>query len=305
MRWQLKINLRQIEAFRLVFQTGSMTTAANLMFVTQPAISRLIKDLEATTEFTLFKRTGTGLLATQDAVLFYNEVEKSFIGLSHIVSAAQTIRSKREQVIHVATTGAFAYQCIPHALTQFRECWPNVRVKLTVTRSSEIMEFVATQQCDIGLTVTPPSQAGIEFEDLPSFPVVCVLPIGHSLSRKEIIKPADLVREPLFLSPLGSLLQQRVARAFVDAGVPMNVVGEFTLGSAICVMVAQGSGVSILDALSASGTGHEKVVTRRFDPAMEFEPKLIFPAGISHSQPMKTFIKEIKARLKAIRSSIE
>ncbi|OYR17575.1 LysR substrate-binding domain-containing protein [Brucella thiophenivorans] len=301
----MKINLRQIEAFRLVFQTGSMTTAANLMFVTQPAISRLIKDLEATTEFTLFKRTGTGLFATQDAVLFYNEVEKSFIGLSHIVSAARTIRAKREQVIHVATTGAFAYQCIPYALTKFRERWPNVRVKLTVTRSSEIMEFVATQQCDIGLTVTPPSPAGIEFEALPSFPVVCVLPIGHFLSRKEIIEPADLVSEPLFLSPLGSLLQQRVARAFVDAGVPMQVVGEFTLGSAICEMVAQGSGVSILDALSASGTGHEKVLTRRFDPAMEFEPKLIFPAGISHSQPMSTLIKEIKARLKAVRSSIE
>lgn len=301
----MRINLRQVEAFRLVFQTGSMTTAAKLMMITQPAISRLIKDLETNTGFTLFKRTGTGLSATQDALLFYNEVEKSFLGLNHIANAARTIREKREQVIHVATTGAFAYQCIPYALNRFRDRWPNVRVKLTVTRSSEILEFVATQQCDIGLTAIPPNPPGIAFENLPSFPVVCILPVSHSLSRKEVIEPIDLEKEPLFISPLSTLLQQKVAQAFAEAGVPMNVMGEFSLGVAICAMVAQGNAVSILDALSARGTGHERVVTRRFRPAIEFEPKLIYPAGISHSKPTADFIRAIKARLEEVRVNIE
>jgi len=300
----LKINMRQIEAFRFVFQTGSMTTAAKLMSVTQPAISRLIRDLEATTELSLFKRTGTGLSATEDAVLFYNEVERSFLGLNHVANAVLAIREKREKLIHVATTGAFAYQCIPHALTQFRARWPNVRTKLTVTRSSEILELVATRQCDIGVTAIPPNPPGIEFEDLPYFSVVCILPCDHRLAQSDVVRPADLAGEPLFTPPEKSLLQQEISRTFERAGVPMTVMGEFSLGSAICEMVAQGKAVSVLDALSARGTGYEKVATKRFRPEIDFEPKLLFPAGIPRSKPMMAFAKAIRSRLEDIRDTL-
>lgn len=299
----MKINLRQIEAFRLVFQTGSMTTAAKLMSVTQPAISRLIRDLEAHTQLSLFTRTGTGLASTQDAVLFYNEVERSFLGLQHVANAALAIRENREKLIHIATTGAFAYQCIPKALTFFRGRWPLVSIKLTVTRSSEILELVATRQCDMGVTVIPPNPPGIEHEPLPHFPVVCILPVGHRLAKKQVVTPDDLAGEALFIPPRKSLLQQEVARAFEAAGVPMNVMGEFSLGSAICEMVAQGSAVSVLDALSAKGAGYENVIVRPFEPAMEFRPKLIFPAGVPRSKPLTVFAKAIESRLAELRTS--
>src|SRR6218665_1736823 len=111
-----RLNLRQIEAFRLVFQTGSMTTAARLMSITQPAVSRLIRDLEETTELSLFKRSGSGISATPDAISFFSEVERSFLGMQQLEQAASAIRQQREKIIHIATTGAFAYQCLPHAL---------------------------------------------------------------------------------------------------------------------------------------------------------------------------------------------
>ena len=74
----MRLNLRQVEAFQAVFQTNSMTAAADLMGVTQPAISRLIRDLEAEIELRLFERSRGGLLATPEAVALYQ------IGRAHV-----------------------------------------------------------------------------------------------------------------------------------------------------------------------------------------------------------------------------
>ncbi|MGI6856109.1 LysR family transcriptional regulator [Mesorhizobium sp. 1B3] len=296
----MKINLRQIEAFRLVFQTGSMTTAARLMSITQPAVSRLIRDLEETTELALFKRSGSGISASPDAISFFNEVERSFLGLQHLEQTATAIRQQREKFIHVAATGAFAYQCLPHALMKMREKYPGVRTKLTVTRSSEILDMVSTRRCDLGITATPPNPAGIDFEDLPTFPIVCVLPRGHRLSTRSSLSPRDMAGESIFCPPENTRLHQEIARSFELAGAPFNIAGECTLGISICEIVALGAGISILDSLSARGTGHEKVVTRPFEPRLEWEPKLLYPAGSPRSKPLTTLTRAIHSRLDEI-----
>ncbi|HAD86250.1 MAG TPA: transcriptional regulator, partial [Rhodospirillaceae bacterium] len=77
----MRLNLRQVEAFRAVFQTGSMTAAGELMGGSQPAVSRLIRDLEAETGLPLFERAGGRVIATPDAVALIREVERSFHGL--------------------------------------------------------------------------------------------------------------------------------------------------------------------------------------------------------------------------------
>jgi DNA-binding transcriptional LysR family regulator len=295
-----RLNLRQIEAFRLVFQTGSMTTAARLMSITQPAVSRLIRDLEATTELSLFKRSGSGISATSDAMSFFSEVERSFLGMQQLEQAALAIRQKREKVIHIAATGAFAYQCLPQALMKMREKFPGVRVNLTVTRSAEILELVSTRRCDLGITAIPPNPAGIDFEDLPKFPVVCVLPEGHRLRDRATLAPQDLEGEAIFCPPHSARLHQEIARSFELVGVQLNIAGECTLGISICEIVALGAGISILDALSARGTGHEKIVTRPFEPRLEWEPKLLYPAGSPRSKPLTVLTRAIHSRLEEI-----
>ena len=70
----MRLNLRQVEAFRAVFQTGSMTAAGELMGISQPAVSRLIRDLEAETGLPLFERAGGRVIATPDAVALIREV---------------------------------------------------------------------------------------------------------------------------------------------------------------------------------------------------------------------------------------
>src|ERR1700738_3691425 len=80
-RHMARINSRQVEAFRAMMLTGSVTEAAKLMAVTQPAVSRLLRDFQALLKMELFERRGRGLVPTASATALYMEVERSFVGL--------------------------------------------------------------------------------------------------------------------------------------------------------------------------------------------------------------------------------
>ncbi|MGV0878912.1 LysR family transcriptional regulator [Martelella sp. FLE1502] len=299
----MKLNPRQIEAFRLVFQTGNMTTAAQMMAITQPAVSRLIRDLEATLELEFFTRTGAGISATADAINFFGEVERSFVGLQQLEHAAQAIRQKREGLLHVAVTGAFGVLCLPQALASVRTKNPDLRIRLTVSRSSEILDLVATRRCHLGITALPPNVAGIDHEDLPRMPIVCLLPRGHPLTRNEVLRPQDLAGETIYGPPENTRLHQQIAQAFSLENVPYNIVGDCTLGASICQFVASGAGVAILDSLAARSVGLEHIALRPLIPRIDWEPKLLFPAGSPHSHSLSLLMREIRHRLDEIGAS--
>lgn len=299
----MRISQRQIEAFRLVFQTGSMTTAAQMMGVTQPAVSRLIRDLEATLELSLFVRSGTGINTTTDAIAFFSEVERSFVGLQQLEHTALAIRQKREGFLHVATTGAFGVLCLPRAMASAREQSPKLRIRLTVTRSAEILDLVATRRCHLGITAIPPNTAGIEYDDLPSVPIVCVLPPGHHLGARKVLHPRDLAGEVLYGPPENTRLHQQIAHAFAQESVPFDLTGDCTLGASICEFVAIGAGVAVLDALAARGAGETRVIIRPFAPRIEWEPKLLFPAGYPRAHQLTLLTRSIRDWLSEIITS--
>src|SRR3984957_2975916 len=101
-----RINSRQVEAFRAMMLTGSVTEAAKLMAVTQPAVSRLLRDFQALLKMELFERRGTGLVPTAAATALYTEVERSFVGLERIAAAAEEIRGRRTGTLRIAALPA-------------------------------------------------------------------------------------------------------------------------------------------------------------------------------------------------------
>ena len=91
------MNFKQVEAFRAVMMTRSMTTAAGLLHTSQPNVSRWIALLEKTLGFVLFQRVGTRIIPTPEAEAFYADVERAFIGLESLNDSASSILS----LIHI------------------------------------------------------------------------------------------------------------------------------------------------------------------------------------------------------------
>ena len=90
----MAITFRQIEAFRAVMSSGTVTQAAEILHVSQPAVSRMIADLEYRLNFKLFNRTGRQLIATDEAHALQHEIQRAFIGLKEITEAAHAIRER-------------------------------------------------------------------------------------------------------------------------------------------------------------------------------------------------------------------
>ena len=275
----MRLNLRQVEAFRAVFQTGSMTAAGELMGVTQPAISRLIRDLEAEIGIVLFERSGGRVIATADAVALFQEVERSFHGLDRIARAATELRQRRQGALRIAASLAPSFFCLPMVVRAFHAAWPGVALSLKTASSPEVLDLVAMQHCDMGVAVVPSEAAGVTTRALPVHEGVCVLAEDHPLAAKAVIAPADLDGVPLLVLSDYSHLQQQFMAALTAAGIEVNIVFESTFSGSICPLIAEGMGVGVLDPLTARANQGRGVVLRPFTPAVTYELKAIFPAA--------------------------
>ena len=107
----------QIEAFMWIMKTSSATEAASKMLISQPAISRLIKQLEARLGFDLFERHNNRLLPTRRGTLFYDEVERVYIGLHHLRQFAERLKERVAGQLRVVSMPAFAVSLVPDAAT--------------------------------------------------------------------------------------------------------------------------------------------------------------------------------------------
>ncbi len=298
----MRLNLRQIEAFRYVYQTGNMTTAADLMGISQPAISRLVRDLEAEVGFRLFDRTRSGVSATADATEFFREVDRSFLGLDRLAKVAGELRRKRAGDIRIAATVATSFYLLPDIIRQFRSKRDGVRISLHACASPEVRERVSLQQFDFGIAVVPADAPGIKSLDLPVLETVCVLPQHHPLTRKSVIRPADLDGEPLLMISDYSLTHQQIMRNLEAAGISLNIQLESTFSAPICDLIRQGEGLSILEPVTPRAYEKSGLAIRRFEPVVALELKVIYPENRPLSEPALDLIDILRDRLAALQS---
>ncbi|MDU6377010.1 MAG: LysR family transcriptional regulator, partial [Bradyrhizobium sp.] len=145
------MHYRQIETFRAVILSGSASRAAELLDITQPAVSRAIAELERSVGFALFDRSGGRLSPTAEARLLFAEVDRAFVGLDRIRAEAARIRDFGAGAIRIASLSAFANTLMPKAIHAFNKRHPGVPVTLQIRASSVVRELVASGSFDLGI----------------------------------------------------------------------------------------------------------------------------------------------------------
>jgi DNA-binding transcriptional LysR family regulator len=290
------VNLRQLEAFRAVMLTGSVTQAAQVMHLSQPAVSKLIADLEYGIGFRLFVRSkGSALTVTPEAGYFYHEVERSFMGVDALKRAANDIRNLSSGNLHIAALPALSFSFMPRVLSEFRLDHPNVSIRLYTHGSATVRQLVANQQFDVGLATRAHEVPGVNSSVFLRSAGACVLPPGHRLADKEVIEPQDLAGEPFISLMLGDQTRRRIDRIFEDAGVERDLVVETQYAITHCSLVTQGVGCSIVNPATAVDFLTRGLVMRPFKPRIEFEYLLYTPALRPLSQNALALIATMEA----------
>ncbi|VDK98091.1 LysR family transcriptional regulator [Bordetella pertussis] len=186
------MNLRQIEAFLAVVDLGTVTRAAETMYVTQSAVSRLISRLEREVGFTLFDRRQGLMAPTAEAKALHAEAMRSYIGLKEIQFAAQRIAQIGSGMLKVCVMSSLQQGALPRLVTEFMRKHPGISVMFDVQRHYDVVYAVSRGSAEIGFATLPVDHPNIESLPIARTPVVCLLPTGHPLAELEAIRPMDL-----------------------------------------------------------------------------------------------------------------
>ncbi|PSJ56111.1 LysR substrate-binding domain-containing protein [Pseudaminobacter soli (ex Li et al. 2025)] len=286
------MNLRQVEAFRAVMLTGQMTTAAELMSITQPAVSRLIRDFEHATRLRLFERRGNQITPTQEAVTLWSEVNRAFVGLKRIAAVADEITRQAAGTLRIAAMPALGNGVLPRFLARFLRDKPNLHASLSGLPSSMVMEAVGAGQADIGYADGPLDRPGFVIETR-SMAAVVAIPEGHPLCARDVICPQDLQGQRMISLEPGTIFAMRVEVAL--AGIARLSPLETRLSHTALSLVSEKAGISIIDPTSASEFTERGVVIRPFSIFIDAGFLVIRPASQSHSGIVERFAREFQA----------
>lgn len=271
------MNLRQIEAFRVVMLRGTMTAAAHDLRTSQPSISRLIAELEASTQLRLFDRHAGRLTPTDEGLAFYREVERSFAGLENLAQAAKDIRLFGTGRLRIAAMPALALGFIPQTIRTFKQRFPNVTISLQMRSEATVTRWTSSHYCDIGFVANIIEVAGVDAQPLYQLPGVCALPPGHRLARRKVLRPQDLEGESFISLALEDGARARVDGIFERLGVRRVVSLETPYGAAICALVGQGLGVGIVNPIVANDYRRSGIVFKPFEPSIHFHGNILLP----------------------------
>ena len=294
----MKLNHRQLEAFRALIETGSVTAASIRINITQPAVSRLIADLEHAVGYALFQRKKKRLYPTSEALALFDAVDLSFIGLDTIAEAAMEIGAFRRGALHLSSLPAMALDFLPRIITQFCKDRPDTSVSLQIHSSQRVMQSIATQQFDIGFVEIRPEHPAIISRVLYDVPMVAIFPKGHSLLERSVIAPEDFANENFISLGSSYSVRERIDAIFLAHNVKRKMQIETQLSIAVGNMVASGAGVSIIDeitALSLRDNGFIEI--RPFLPEIRYSLQVLLPLHKPLSKLGESFLDIVNSNL--------
>lgn len=288
------MNLRQVEAFRAVMLAGTTTQAASLLRSSQPAVSRLIHQLESSMQIRLFRRAKGRLQPTPEAHQFHAEVERCFVGLDKLRQTGASLRAVGTGHLRIAALPVLGLGFVPHVVRHFLAAYSGATVTLHVRASKAVKDVVASGQYDLGLASDEIDTAGVDWELFSRTRGVCVMPEGHRLSGKSVVRPADLENEPFVSLDIDDLARARIDKVFERARVPRRMIIDTQYAATICSLARAGAGVGIVNSFAVDEVTSAGLVVRPFAPAVEFKALLLTPPARPPSRLAEGFIALLK-----------
>lgn len=284
------MNFRQIEAFRAVMTAGTVTRAAELMQLSQPAVSRHLAELERSARLKLFERGRGRLTPTAEGQAFYKEVQRTYVGLDRLKFAAENIRSFAAGTLRIISLPALGHAFLPRVIGRYAKQYPDVSILLQIRNSEQVKSEVAAGNFDIGIAADEITRTGVETRLFAHPDAVCLLPQGHRLADRAALRPQDLEGERFVALASEDAARARIDKVFDTAGVQTRIVVETQYSLTICGLVRNGVGVALVNPISLEGLDLTGIKVATFSPSVQFRSLLVFPPANKLSLLAQAFL---------------
>ena len=295
------MRLRHIEVFNAIMIAGTVSGAAKLINISQPAVSRLLQHAEIQLGFALFQRTKGRLIPTSEALALHPRVEHLFSNLTDVRRLASSLKAgKTEASLTILSILALSHEVLPRAVKLFQAKYPRVNIRFKAMHSPEILGALALQEADVGFIVSPKStqaHPALVHEEVVKANLMCIAPKG-TLRAKHLkdghIELKDLKTLTMIGldsdGPLGIAIHQACEQNNISLDTSLTVQ---TYHAALA-LAEHGLGVAIVDSFTALSANLGKVDVVAIAPSINLSLTALRPATKSNSVIVRAFIKSVQ-----------
>lgn len=292
-------SLRHLEMLQLLMRTHNLTTTARLMGVSQPAVSRALKEVENQTGFQLFSRNNRHAEPTIEAIALQPEIERLFGDIGSLARKISELRNPGGGSINVASVLSLTATVLPRAMASFRRECPQVHVGLNIHRYMDAISLVRDRVADIGFIYSAGgecsgTQQALTVEGLMETQIVCIFRAGDALACKERIALEDLANRTLILvnpqTVPGLLLRRRISEYAGTIDI-LSINNAFSAVS----LVREGIGVGLADPLLLSSHCGRDVVGRPLDPSVDLTMVTLVGTREGRNSAALGFMRHVRA----------
>ena len=223
-----RIRFRHLQCFLSIAQHRSVGAAANALAITQPALSKTLRELEDALDTKLFERDKKGMLLTRAGEIFLEYAAASIAAMRTGVSRVKTAGQASGRHVTIGVLPTVAARVMPHAIEQFKNEAPDITVQIITGEHAQLLDLLRLGEVElvIGRLARPESMIGLSFEELYSERLVIVVRKGHPLAKLQRPKLTQITDFPCVLPHYGTLVREEIDRFLIANGtqLPRNIV---------------------------------------------------------------------------------
>lgn len=286
----MHFKLRQMEVFRAVMLTGTVSGAARMLYVSQPAVSKLLTHTETNLGLKLFDRIGGKLVPTTAAKTLFEQVQQVYDAALKVDSLVENLVATTVTEISISSSPSLGLSLMPKVIEHYQQSNPSTRVHFHTTLTRDVPLEILSGKIDFAVTVLPLDNPNLTIEKLATGRMVCALPQHHPLTAKTAISLADLADQRTVFYPPSIPFGRLILSTLEAHGLHIVPQIDVPRAELACAMARRGLGVAIVDEFSVAGDIWVGIEVRPIVEEISFDVNLVFPKFNMLTRPAEEFI---------------
>ncbi|WP_372841558.1 LysR substrate-binding domain-containing protein [Phaeovulum sp.] len=293
------LTLRQIEVIRAIMLAGTVKGAADLLGVSAPGISRVMKHTEGQLGLRLFSRNHGRFVPTTEAHGIFAQINEVFTKVENLQFSIDALKKGVGGVFSFASAPSISQHILPRAVKRLRQKFPALRMNINILKIEETIDYLLLKKGEVVAMSFKIDHPGLVSYPLAAGRLVALVPEGHALADKRVVSLAELAAEPLIgidpADPYGQIL----AAPFGEHGLAYDLAIQARFGQTVASLVAANLGVAVLDEFSMAAAATPGVAVRAIAEPTSFKTYGVFNAEVSRSIFADELIEFIRQEMRA------
>jgi DNA-binding transcriptional LysR family regulator len=240
------MNLNQLKIFYLAAKKGSLSAAAEMLCITQPAVTKGIQRLQEHYEIKLFNRFGKKMALTDAGEVLYGIAESIFEMENQAEESLRDFQQRKRGFIRILSSESFGSYYLPFIINRFVRLNPKIRISMEILPTEQIVEKTTTLANDLGFISYPVPHKKLFMREVLEDSYQIIVPANHPLATKSIIEPEDLAGQSLIVHEKGSAPRTSTEEYIRRHNINIAILMEHSNNEALKTAVEEGLGIAVI-----------------------------------------------------------